>query len=229
MRNSGRSTSRPAMKMAHGHRLANGEGEIAPHAAGAGNAEHADDEQQRHDREVLQQQDREAGTADRRAELPALDQELHDDCRGGERETGAEDYRRLRRSAERPDDRGDGRAGDADLQAAEAEDEVAHAPQAVERQFEPDREQEEDHAELGETPHAVDVGYHGEREPAHLVLEQAESEGADDPADDQVAEDGAHSETMEKRHDDPGRDQEDHELAKIRDALCLLHVAVLWG
>ena len=58
--------------------------------------ERAEDEEYRQHREILEQQDGEAGAPRRAAETAVFGQELHDDGGGGQREAGAQHQRRGR-------------------------------------------------------------------------------------------------------------------------------------
>jgi hypothetical protein len=180
-------------------------------------AEDADHEENRHHGEVLEEEDREAGAADRARQLAPLDQELHDDRGRGQREAGAQHDRGGRAVAELPGDQADDGARDQHLERAEAEDQAAHLPQARERQLEPDHEEEEDDAELGQTPDAVEIVDHHIGERLDPVGDEAEAEGADQGADQEIAEHRADPEAVEHRHDDPGGDEEDDHLAQMRD------------
>ena len=53
--------------------------------------QHPDEEEDRHDREILGQEDREAGTAERRGQAAGLDQDLDGDRGRGQGQSRAED------------------------------------------------------------------------------------------------------------------------------------------
>ncbi len=93
---------------------------------------------------------------------------------------------------------------------ADAEDQPAHPPEPAERQFQPDREEQQDDAELGERLDRMGVGDRDVVEPGRLLAELAEPERPDQHADQDEADDRADPEAGEGRDDDPGR-AEDHE------------------
>jgi hypothetical protein len=149
--------------------------------------QHADQEEDRHHREILGQEYREAGAAERRGEAACLDQDLDGDRGRGQGQGRAEDRGRRHAVAESERDRRDGRAGHADLERAEAEHEPAHRPEPVERHLEPDREQQEHDAELGEVAHALEVGDHDPGERGNIGRQQPEPERPDRTTDREIA------------------------------------------
>ncbi len=90
------------------------------------------------------------------------------------------------------------------LQRAEAEHQSPHHPQALERELEADREQQEGDAELGERV--------GERQ----FLDQTEGMGSDQNTGDQITEDRAAAKPSKQRHDDHRSQQEHQQVGKGR-------------
>ena len=78
-----------------------------------------------------------------------------------------------------------GDKGSGEMGEAEAEDLVPQRPQRGRLQFQPDDEEQHHHAELGDAEHRAGI------------LEQAEAEGPDGDAGDQVAEDRTEAEALE--------------------------------
>ena len=94
-----------------------------------------------------------------------------------------------------------------DLRGARAEHRVPHHPEPGRLQLEPDHEQQQHDAELGEVQDVLDV------------VEQAQAPGADHDAGGKVAEHGAQLEAPEQRYgDDRGR-KEDGDLCGEAHAL----------
>ncbi len=86
------------------------------------------------------------------------------------------------------------------LRPAQAEDRAAQAPQERGPHLQPDQEQQDHHAEFGELHH---IG---------LLADQAEREGADHRAGDQVAQHRAHAEPLGQGHGDHAGGQIDQGL-----------------
>ena len=108
-------------------------------------------EQDRRNHEVLEQEHRERDTTDRRRRAPLLLEQLHHDRGRGHREAEAKHDRAAagaRPAPARPAPMAS--ADSANLETADAGDIAAQRPQPRQRQFKPDHEQEEQHAELGE-------------------------------------------------------------------------------
>ena len=147
LRNSGRSTRRPATISADHdeHRLDDGRGERCRLGA-----EYADDEQHRHRGDVLQQQDGQRGAADRSAETLLVRQHLHDDGGGRHRQRRPDDDGEQRRRAECEGDRRDRHRAQHELQQPEAEHQPAHHAQPLQRQLQADHEHHHADAEFGD-------------------------------------------------------------------------------
>jgi hypothetical protein len=141
--------------------------------------------EQRDDRQVLQQQHPEGRPADGTLSQPLLVEGLQHDRRRGHRQHEAGRQRRRPGQSEDHAGAGDGQGRGHDLRAAEAEDGLAHRPEQGGAHLQPDQEQQDHHAELGE---------------GHDVLglaRQVEREGADQGAGDQVAEHRAEPELLD--------------------------------
>ena len=122
---------------------------------------------------------------------PFVGKELHDNRGGRQREARSQHQRARQVVVEHCGDRSDDRAGQHHLRAAKPEHATPHGPQPIERELEADREQQKDHAELGERAHAVEICDRGIGEPRHVVGEAGEAERPDREADHQEGEDGA--------------------------------------
>ena len=139
----------------------------------------ADHEQDGQDRDVLAQQNGEAGLARRRAKTAFFDEKPHDNRGRGQREGGAEGDGGGQLVVEQGGDGGDCRAGHQHLCPAEPEHQAAHRPQPLERELEADHEQEEHHPQLGQGAHAFQIGNEGVAEPRRGIGQAAETIGAD--------------------------------------------------
>ena len=113
--------------------------------------------------------------------------------------------------AESPGDRAERQRRDDDLREAEPENEPAHEAQALERQFEPHREQERDDAERGELIDRFDLDREC-AEPGRSLAQRTEPVGSERDAGEQVAEHRADAQAEEQRRDDPRRRQEEQRL-----------------
>ena len=149
----------------------------------------------------------------RLARLAALLEDLHDDCRRGEGEAHGADEGRCRRQPDKQSDAGQQRAADQHLGDAEAEDGMAERPQPRRLQFEPDDEEEEDDAELGDV------------EDRTRLAEEAEAEGPDDDAGDEIADDRAEADALEDRHGDDARTEQHDRLEEVGSRACVRHSA----
>ena len=140
-------------------------------------SEHACEREEGHDRQVLEEQRPEGEPPVRAVEL-VLFRELAEHDRGrGHRDRAAEQDRDGERQAEGPGDRGDRGRGRGDLDAAEPEHFAARGEHPRQREFETEREEQEDDAEFGER-----AGRFRRRDPAERV-------GPDDHADQQECQD----------------------------------------
>ena len=78
-------------------------------------------------------------------------------------------------------------AAEREFGRADAEHQLSKLPQAAERQFEPDREKQQDDAELGEKADILGRGNGDVPEPGIVVGEQTEARRPDEQADENVA------------------------------------------
>ena len=92
------------------------------------------------------------------------------------------------------------KADDAELRRAEAEDRGPHGPEQSGAHFEPDEEQQDDDAELGE---AHDIG---------LIADEVQRERPDRGPGDEVAEDRAEARALGERHGEDARGEIDERL-----------------
>ncbi len=115
-----------------------------------GNGKQRRQRDERNGAEVLEQQHRKAEPPVAGGEVAGLLHDLQRECRRGQRQRKADEDGGLPREAQQQRRRGEYGAGRADLRAAEPEHGVAHRPQALGPQLEPDDEQQEHDAELGE-------------------------------------------------------------------------------
>ena len=113
-------------------------------------AQDRDQEQQRHDGQVLRQQDGEARPAGRSRQPALVGQDLDDDGRRRQGEARADDHGCRPAVAEQRGDAADDGRGQDDLQAAQPEHQPAHGHEALEGQLQADQEHQEHDAELGE-------------------------------------------------------------------------------
>ena len=112
--------------------------------------QHRHQRQQRHDQQVLEQQDRHDLLAARQRDVAALGQHLHDDRRRGQHEAGGADEGGHQRQSQQHRHAGQQRRANGDLQRAQPEDLAAQTPQVRRPHFQPDHEQEHHHAEFGD-------------------------------------------------------------------------------
>ncbi len=219
---SGVTTKRPMVRISATATIARptarieGEGKRHPLAA----PEQADDDDDRHDHEILKQQHADAQPADRRGKTALLDHHLRGDGRRRQGQRHGDDHR-PRHAA---DDPGGGDADEQhrqeDLRRADAEHRAPHRPQPVEREFEPDQEEQEDDAHLGEGAHMLGIGEGDHRQPGKGRAEMAKAAGPEDHAGDQEAQHRPEAQAAEQRHDHAGRRQHDHQFP---DPLAFAH------
>jgi hypothetical protein len=133
----------------------------------------------------------------RGVDLGALDVALEHDGRRGEGEQEAEEEGLAGGAAERVSHGGDQRHRQRDLQPAPDEHQPPHLHDAAQRELQPDGEEQEHHADLGEE---VDgLGLADESQPV----------GADDDARNHEADDGRQAQSAEQEGDgDRGEQQE---------------------
>ncbi|GJE07820.1 hypothetical protein AOPFMNJM_3150 [Methylobacterium jeotgali] len=152
--------------------------------------------QDRHDGEVLEQQHREGAGAVGRAEVAPLLQELQRHRCGRKGERDADHQGGGEREAEqgrRPGERG---GADEELRRAEAEDVPAHRDELREVQLQPDDEEQQHHADLGDARRRLRLG------------DEGEPGWADQHPGHEIAEHRALAEQPEDRHADHRRRQE---------------------
>ena len=162
-------------------------------------AHRGDDGDQRHDREVLEQQDREGALAERGAKPPGRLEQRQDLRRGGKRQRQAERQRRGAGRAGRDPDQGrDGEAAQYDLRQAENEDVVPHPPQPRRVQLQPDEEEQQHDAKLGDGEDALRIRH------------QLEHMRADQRASDEITQSGAQPEPAEQEDEDEREAEQRH-------------------
>ena len=161
-------------------------------------AEQRDRGQQRDRDEVLEQQDREGQPAEVGVQFLALGQQLQAHRGGGQGQGDADHDRALPFEVAQlqPHHHRQHRRGDEDLQAAGAEDRLAHQLQARRRQLQADHEQQHHHADLGGVEDAVGV------------LHEAQPVRPQHHPGHQVGEHGAQAEPLEHGHGDDRRQQQ---------------------
>jgi hypothetical protein len=156
------------------------------------------EEHHRHDAEVLEEQDADDELAVRSVELSPLGQALEDDRGAGERDQEADEDALRDRGPDEDGEDGDGRGGEPDLEAAAHREDAAEAPELVEGELEPDREEEQRHPDLGEALDLVDVAHRPEAARAE------ERPGHDEPGDGRQPEAGE-----QEHHRQRGREDDD--------------------
>ena len=160
--------------------------------------EHREQDEERHHREVLEQQDADDLAPVRRAELVALRENLAEDRGRGHREDAAQREPGAPVEAGR---RGGGpheRHGRDDLRSAEPEHEAAHRQELGQAEFQADGEHQEHDADLGEMARLLRVRY-----PAERVR-------TDRDADDEIAQHRRQRQRAEQ-HDDQHRRREQYQ------------------
>ena len=124
--------------------------------------EQRQNEQRGHDREVLEQQHGERAAAVACVEFAALGQHLQDQRGRRQRQREADDERGRPRLTEQPCRAGDRKRGQQYLCGSHAEHGMSHDPEARRLQLEPDHEQQQHDAELGEMQDVLDVVEEGQ-------------------------------------------------------------------
>jgi hypothetical protein len=107
------------------------------------------------------------------------------------------------------------RAAD-DLGRAQAEDQLAHQPQPLPRQLQPDHEQQEHDAELGQLGDLVGIVDGDIVQPRRDVNQAAQAERPQDHPGQQEAEDGIDLQALEERRDDARGGQEQDQVLVVR-------------
>ena len=111
--------------------------------------EDAKQDEDRHDGEILEQQDRKAGSPDAGRQSLLYRQQLDDDRGGRKAKGGSDDECDGGRLSELICNKPDEDRGNEDLRTAKSEDQAAHRRQAFEGKLEADDEQQEDDAPFG--------------------------------------------------------------------------------
>ena len=159
---------------------------------------------QRHERHVLEQQHRERVPPGGGGQQLALGQHRQHDRRRGQRQPRPQHRRRRPIDAGQPRQTGEQQRGRQHLADAQAEHRAAEDPKPVRPQFQPDQEQQHDHAEFRDLGDLPDIG------------DQPQPGRPDHRAGDQVAEDGAEAEPARQRHRDRGGRQQGHQRGEHR-------------
>ena len=155
--------------------------------------------------DVLKNENGGSGQPDRAVLLPALGQGLDHDCGRGQRERAAEDDRVVRAVAQGRGDRAEGQPAQHDLQRPQAEDVAARVPDALQREMQPDVEQEKHDAELGEQVRRF------------ALRDEAERVRTDDQAGRQIADDRAEPERAHQRDgENADEQQQDDRFERVR-------------
>mmetsp|Transcript_29659 Transcript_29659/g.46759 ORF Transcript_29659/g.46759 Transcript_29659/m.46759 type:complete len:689 (-) Transcript_29659:598-2664(-) len=167
------------------------------HGAAAGRQQR-DGHQQRHDGQVLEEQDPEGGAPVARAHVLAVLQQLEHEGRAAEREAAAHGGGRVgghaaaqRKGQRQRPARQRGHAGrrQPELQRAQPEDVAPHAHQPLHAELQAHLEEEEHDAELGQLGGGLDVG------------QQLQPRGPHEAADAQEAQDGRHAQLLAEGRD----------------------------
>ncbi len=152
--------------------------------------------QQRHqrdqgnERQVLEQQHGEAVAPGAALQQLALRQQGQHDGGGGHRQPRAHHHCARPADAGRVRHRRESRAAQHKLRGAQPEHRPAHHPQPLRPQFQPDQEQQHDHAEAGDVGDLAHAG------------DQSQAGGADRHARHQIAEHAAEPGAARQRHRD---------------------------
>ncbi len=161
--------------------------------------------EQRHDGDVLKQQDRDRALRIGLLHRSALFQDLQGDGRRGQSERDTHDQRAAPIHAGEINEPENSRRGDDQLRCAEPQNIAAHRQQTPHFEFKPDQEHQHDNAELGDRQHLL-----GGRE-------NAEPERPDHRARDEISHDGREAEPARNRHaDDSGGEQRQRQGKKSR-------------
>ncbi len=180
--------------------------------------EHRHQRQQRHDREVFEQQDGNGALARRCRGFPALVEHLHDDRSRRQHEAHrTDDGHRDREPAEIDADRGQQRAAGQHLHEPQPEDVAPQRPQLRRLHFEADDEEEHHDAKFGHVQNG------------HGIRDQADTERPDDEPRRQVAEDGAEPELAEQRHRHHARGEKGHGMVEADKRRVSIHGSVVSG
>jgi hypothetical protein len=156
-----------------------------------------DQRKQRHDGDILQQQDGERTLPIGRGQLTALLQQRTCKGGGGQCEAEPRNDRRRKREAREPCARAQHSAAEKHLSQPQAQYVAFHGPEARGLQFEPDNEQKHHNAELAQ------------REYRFGIVEKSRCGRPDNDASCQIAQHAAKPQPLKNRHSNGRRRQED--------------------
>ncbi len=157
----------------------------------------------RRDRQVLEQQDREADAAGGQIEAPALGQHRNDEGGRGQRQRRSDDDRRRQRLAEPEGDRAKQQRREHDLGGAQPEHQAPHALETLERQFEAHHEQQKHHAERRDAIDRLDIGERQGVEPRRARGEATQTGRPERDAGKHKTEHRTDAQAEEQRRDNP--------------------------
>ena len=177
------------------------------HEVATAHRQHSQEEQQRRDHQVLKQKHRKHRAPCGRAQTAALRHHGDDDRGRRQGEAGSEYERGPRRLTERQGESAQHEAGGNELRAAQPKDQPAQARQALPRQFEPDREEQEDDTELGDRLDIADLVERDGGQDLIPVRERAEPVRPQHRAGAEEADDRAELEAPKQGHDETRREQ----------------------
>ena len=178
-------------------------------------AKRGDHRDQRHDRQVLEQQDRERPLAERRPQ-PSRGLQHRQHLRGRRQRQRQPERERSRRAepGEHHDHAGDRQPARHHLREAEAEDVFLQLPQPRRAQLEPDEEQKQRDAEFGE-PH-LGLG----------SADQTEDLRSGDRARDEIAQRRAEPQPPEQENEYQREPEQHHAIAQQRSEPVAMHQSV---
>jgi hypothetical protein len=148
---------------------------------------------------------RPTGVVDR----PCSSSKLHHNRGRGHREAEAKHDRAAAGNAQQRKARPDGKRRKHELQAADAGNVAAQRPQSHQRQFQPDQEQEKQHAEFGERLDLRSVLDGQIANPGKVLGEPTEAVRTDRDADTKEAEHGPDACAVKQRNHKPGSGKKD--------------------
>ncbi|MOA04804.1 hypothetical protein D3C78_1243750 [compost metagenome] len=182
-----------------GKRDADGDPALRRRHMFAARTEEGDKRQQRHDGQILKQQDGDDALALEARHAVAFLQHLHDDRRRGQHETGAGDEGHDDGKAEADAHQRQTRHTDQHLQGTQPENILPHRPQPRGLHFKADDEQEHHHAEFRYMQNGLRIG------------KETETIRPDHKAGGQITEHRAEADALEdRRGDNACRQQYDH-------------------
>ena len=214
-RNSGRITTRPTMTITPSAMaaLASASRRVPATEPECAGAENRDEQQERRHRQVLRQQDREAGAARARVQPSLPGKHVDDDGGRRQRQARTDDERHRRLAAGKDHDCADHGCGEHDLQAAQSENQAAHRLQPLIGQLHADQEQQEHDAEVGEAGDVLGVDHGEPVQERELADKRTESQRTEDRAGYEIAEDGIEAEPAHQWNDDARSAEQDKGIA----------------